>query len=181
MNKTLIEQYRDLHQKNPSYGNGATYLKHITEVINRYGFTTGLDFGCGKGYLTRELNKLKLKLHFDNYFCCDAYDPAIPEYSGEPTASELVIANDVLEHFEFSELESELTHVNNLATRAIFANISCRPAVHHLPDGRNCHTCVMPPLSWIEVMDNVFHDKVLVEKQYYEGNKNLRVLYVNKS
>lgn len=174
MNQILIEQYKILHQTQKNYGNAATYLKHILEIIKRDKHESILDFGCGKGELAR---KLCVDLIHASQ-CVYCYDPAIERFSTLPNGDfDLVIANDVFEHFDPKEVDEELKLINYIARRGIFANISCRSAIHHLPNGTNCHTTLLKPNEWLKLMDRLFVGKTLISKQYNEKNKNLRVYY----
>lgn len=151
------------------------------ELIIRDKHTTILDFGCGKGQLIRQLvNNLKNIETNDTMRWIYGYDPAMPAYEILPNHTfDLVIANDVFEHFDPKEVDEELKLINHLSTRGIFANISCRAAVHHLPNGQNCHTTLMKPDEWLALMNRLFIGKKLVHKQYNEKNKNLRVYYLD--
>lgn len=173
MNQNLIEQYRLLHKTNPNYGNGATFGKRIAHLIDALGFRTVLDFGCGKGNL---INKIK------QYSGARVigYDPAVDKYNDPNLLEEdydLVIANDVLEHFSPETWMDDWASIRSSALKCIFLNISCRPAVHKLPDGRNCHTLIREPSWWINVLVN-YNWKPIIQ-EFNEINQNLVLCLYN--
>ena len=170
MNQELIDQYKELHKKKPSYGSGANFAKEIQNLINRHDLKSMVDFGCGKGNLKKLINI--------NSYC--GYDPAIPEFSKHPRQADLVVANDVFEHFDPLLLMVELIGVAALASKAIFANISCRKAVEVLPNGENCHTALMPYWEWIDILNDLFSRErfSLTHMNFEIGNQNLVVVYL---
>jgi 2-polyprenyl-3-methyl-5-hydroxy-6-metoxy-1,4-benzoquinol methylase len=63
-----------------------------------------LDYGCGKGVLADQLNKLK-------HISCEKYDPAIPDYDVRPKkVFDCLINTDVLEHIPEDELDGTLKY-----------------------------------------------------------------------
>lgn len=189
-NQNLIDQYKKLHQDLPGYGAGAAYGTKILELITENNFKTILDFGCGKGELAKFLNRKSKEKNADYY--CSAYDPAIPAFDRiHSNHFDLVIANDVFEHFHPVTYISDIERVASLASRGIFLNISCRPAVHLLPNGENCHTCLMTPNEWIRTLvhedsiecneshfDGLFKGFTLMELKYHPKNKNLVLFFL---
>lgn len=109
------------------------------------------------------------------------YDPAIPAYATLPEGHfDMIVANDVFEHFDPDELDEELKLINDKCD-ILFANISCRPATQNLPDGRNAHTCLMSFQEWIAVLLRIFsNSKITIHYEYHPGNRNFAVCMVDK-
>lgn len=82
-----------------------------------------LDYGCGKGTLSR----------------VTGYDPAIVGKDGLPEPHPVVVCLDVLEHVEPELMVSVLDHLQALAQEVVFIVIATGPAQKVLPDGRNAH------------------------------------------
>jgi hypothetical protein len=175
----LIAQYRLLHQRLPGYGASLTSIVRLTGLIGTFRCRSVLDFGCGKGKL---VNALRATVDAT----VEGYDPAIDAFADPSTLKaryDLVIANDVLEHLHPDELADELKQLRRLSRKCLFLNISCRPAVHVLPDGRNCHTIILTPDEWIERIQGHLVDSkaggCLPLVEFSESNQNLMVLVVN--
>lgn len=131
-------QNRALHC-NPKYGaGGGKWAGTVKDVMAQFGCHSVLDYGCGKGGLKRALPGLDIR----------EYDPAIPGKDKLPEPADLVLCSDVLEHVEPEFLESVLTHIRDLARRAVVLSPSVREASKSLPDGRNAHLIVQPPQWW---------------------------------
>jgi hypothetical protein len=140
----ISESYRqanaELHARNERYGtSGPVHLKAVASLIRGYRAASVLDYGAGKGLLAEYLPWIR----FQNY------DPAVPEWAAEPTAADLVICTDVLEHIEPECLEEVLDHLQRLTLKAIFLEIALVPAFKHLADGRNAHLIVEPMEWWL--------------------------------
>ncbi|MBU6235555.1 MAG: polysaccharide pyruvyl transferase family protein, partial [Alphaproteobacteria bacterium] len=84
------------------------------------------------------------------------YDPGIPEKMHDKSRAELLINTDVLEHIEPQFLDSVLADMGHRTLRVAFLVISCVPAVHRLPDGRNAHLIIEHPNWWIEQLNKYF-------------------------
>lgn len=172
----LIEQYRILHKNNPNYGNGVTHLKEIKYLIELHQPEVIIDYGCGKGNLTRKLCELYPSL------VIEGYDPAIPEYSKSFLSEcDLLIANDVLEHFDPSTLSQELQKISSYNPSIIFLNISCRPAVHKLPNGLNCHTSLFHQDEWVMMLEKEWPSYFVFYKHFNESNRNLILTLMRNS
>lgn len=141
---TYRDMQRSLHQ-NPNYGVASVeYAPLVAEVMGKLQVFDLLDYGAGKGRLGLELRRLMpfppAILH---------YDPAIPEWSGEPSPRDLVTCIDVLEHIEPDLLDNVLDHLAALTQRFGFFTIHCGPAVKVLPDGRNAHLIQQDERWWL--------------------------------
>lgn len=123
---------KQLHEENKSYGaNGSRWAKHLSNLIHVSGVKTILDYGCGKGSLYFSLKDMVKE--YQNY------DPCVEEFSKEPHSAQLVICTDVMEHIEPELTDNVLADINSKCENVVFFNISLKPAVKTLPDGRNTH------------------------------------------
>lgn len=149
----ITDEYRAqnklLHEQSEVYGSkGYKNAKAANALIADYGCTTLLDYGCGKRGLQAGLKGAEVKIR--------NYDPAIPELSAEPEASDLVICADVLEHIEPECLDDVLEHIKSKMLKAGLFVIACRHASKTLPDGRNTHLIVEEPYWWLKKIASVF-------------------------
>ena len=177
MNPYLVSQYRELHSQRKDYGSSALLAPLIAEIVQTYAHSSVLDFGCGKGALVSTLQEqwrgTERRLV--------GYDPAVDQFASAPTGVfDLVVANDVLEHLDPAGYEEDLRSISSFASRSIFVNICCRPAVHVLPDGQNCHTLLMSRRRWIKTLRNIWSEFELCERFYSWEAKNLMLLFVRK-
>lgn len=113
----------------------------VTEVINRLEITHLLDYGCGKHTNLLKNIKPKHKLTYQ------AYDPAVPDFAGDPVPAEMVACIDVLEHIEPDLLENVLDDLQRLTEVVCLLTIDTGPAGKKLSDGRNAHL-IQEPLEW---------------------------------
>ena len=138
------EQNRLLHEREDYGHNGARYKDTVLTVMDRTGARTILDYGCGKGSLRKALGPF-----------VSNYDPAVPEFAGEPEPADLVVCTDVVEHVEPDMLDAVLDHIKSLGQHYLLI-VSCREAHKTLPDGRNAHLIVQPPEWWDRKMKERF-------------------------
>lgn len=129
--------YRELNSKlhvdNLAYGVGGgrhapTVLKLVKSLQKEVEFVSVLDFGCGKGYLAKELP-----------FPIAEYDPAIPGKDESPRPADLCVCTDVLEHVEPEKLLFVLDDLRRVTRRVGFFVIHTGPSSKLLADGRNTH------------------------------------------
>lgn len=144
----ISESYRELnsalHAERPDYGIGGHRWAGLVQTLaRRLGTFDVLDYGCGKATLAAAL---------PSYFNVRCYDPAMPEHATEPEPADLVICTDVLEHIEPECLPSVLAHLAATTRLECFVNISTRPAVKVLRDGRNAHLSLHPPREWLQML-----------------------------
>lgn len=146
----LIAQYRELHDHVPTYGRGGVqHLSHLCELFMDHEVVSVLDYGCGKGDLVRELDRLG--------FESKGYDPAIPEFATFPEWDfDAVVSTDVFEHLDPDTFLVDLSRIAERNPRVCHFVISLRPAVFHLPNGENCHSLVKTPEWWEDMIGSVF-------------------------
>jgi len=137
-----LEMQRILHAAPRGYGGrGDKWAGVVLQVAMAYGATSILDYGCGQGSLARVLRS-------SPWSSITEYDPAIPGKDAMPEPAELVVCTDVLEHIEPKRLQTVLGHIRGLATKAVFAVISCKPTNKVLADGRNAHLIIRHGHWW---------------------------------
>jgi hypothetical protein len=139
----LVDQYRQLHASTV-YGNTSVktlrYLRPEIAVLKPQSI---IDYGCGQSRFLDEL-----RLDYDVQYV--RYDPAIPEYSRKPrTCADLLVNIDVLEHIEEANLDVVIAELAAFGRNAIIV-VDTKPAATFLPNGRNAHVTIRPPLWWRE-------------------------------
>lgn len=115
----------------------------VSSIVERLGISNLLDYGCGANCNLAKNLKVKSKLTYQ------AYDPAVPRFSGTPVPSEMVACIDVLEHIEPEYLEGVLDDLARLTQGVCFASIHTGPAIKVLSDGRNAHLTQQPMEWWV--------------------------------
>ena len=141
----LTAEYKDQLEQLHGTGKfgvvGERYGKFVSGIVDQLEIDHLLDYGCGSNLsLTRTLKP-------ERKFTYQGYDPAVPEYAGEPVPAEMVCCIDVLEHIEPQYLETVLDHLESLTEVILFATVHTGPAGKTLPDGRNAHL-IQQPMSW---------------------------------
>lgn len=145
----ISESYRrlqaDLHASNSLYGRAsADYAPMVAQIITGARVTEMLDYGAGKGLLGQALKSIlptPPPIHH--------YEPAIPEWAGEPAPSDFVVCIDVLEHVEPECLDAVLDDLVRVTKRIGFFSVHCGPAKKTLADGRNAHLTQQPANWWL--------------------------------
>ena len=151
MDKSRYELYLEMakqtHQ-NPNTWTGSHlrdyHIGAISELIQQQGIKTVLDYGCGKA------------LFHQKEWNATLYDPAVPEYSNEPTGKfDLVICTDVLEHIPEEDIPRIVQQLKDLTQGWLYISVCPRLAGQKLtlPDSGeevNSHVCVKPPEWWQE-------------------------------
>lgn len=112
----------------------------VHQIAEKCLVTDILDYGCGKGELTKALGR---RYHITGF------DPAILEASTPPAPCEFVFCGDVLEHIEPECLDAVLDDLQRVTAKHGLFIISTRPAKKTLPDGRNAHLIIQPLEWWI--------------------------------
>lgn len=145
---SLTEQYRQMHAAGHFPGNStAKWLPHLKALAEKHKPKSVLDYGCGKG-----LQWTRDKLHEQIGIPMPTlYDPGVPEFSSNEMLVDiydLVICTDVMEHLEGYQIKYAFKRMAYSSGSAAFIAITCRPAKKLLPDGRNCHLTIKPPMWW---------------------------------
>lgn len=139
-----LEQQKILHAAPRGYGGrGDKWAGIVLQIAKEYAATSILDYGCGQGTLAKALRAQPL-----GAIRIDEYDPAIPGKDGRPGFADLVVCTDVLEHIEPERLANVLTHLHQLARKAIFVVVSLKRSNKTLADGRNAHILVQSEEWW---------------------------------
>lgn len=143
----ISEAYRAeqaaLHAKG-NYGTAALqYGQVVSGLLNSTSARSILDYGCGSK------RSLLQALQLPSEIVYEGYDPAIPDYAGDPLPAELVCCIDVLEHIEPALLDNVLDHLARLCDPYGFFTVHSGPAVKVLADGRNAHLTQQGPDWWL--------------------------------
>jgi len=176
----ISDAYRDLNaemHEDPDFGARAHHhAEMVAELCRVNGFTTVLDYGCGKGTLKLALARLAPDVTVAEY------DPAIPEKSADPDAAQLVVSLDVFEHIEPDSLDHVLQHIAAKATTAVLAFISLQEAGRTLPDGRNAHLIVENESWWAAKLTPYFKPLSVRTLETEKKDKTERhLLYVGRT
>lgn len=162
-NKPLLisPEYRDLnyrlHRENLAYGVGAgKYADMVLKLADSIGTKSILDYGCGKGYLAKEIP-----------FPIWEYDPCIPGKDQSPRPAELVVCIDVLEHIEPEKLIYVLDDLKRCTKKLAFFIIDTVPAIKTLADGRNTHLIQEGKDWWEDKLKSFFEVGKIIEKGSY--------------
>jgi hypothetical protein len=152
--------YKQTHEKHPDYFAGFSIMEYVFEIgelIKHSNITSAIDYGCGKARAWSQYNLQQLwKLHQVTFF-----DPGVEQYAIKPyIPRDLVICTDVMEHVPEHLVDEVLADINHLAKKAIFLNISTRPASKILVDGTNAHATVKPAPWWQKKLDAI--DKLVI-------------------
>lgn len=153
------EQNRLLHKQQELYGViGSRWVGEATRICKEHGYTTVLDYGCGKGTFKRAA---------PDWMTVYEYDPAV-EGKETPFPAELVVCTDVLEHIEPEYLDSVLANIRELGERALFV-ISLSRSNKTLPDGRNAHLIIQPKDWWLDrIKEHFEHIEFLPKRKLDE-------------
>ena len=175
-NKQLIEQYKILHNQKLGYGNGYNNstldLDHLNNFLKSNSSKLILDYGCGKGDLTKYLNKS---------YTCYGYDPAISQFNNEHKDKnfDTIVCLDVLEHIPEDEINTLLDHIKTYNVKSLYFIVSTRYAKTLLPDGRNCHETVKPKDWWQDIFKNTFTSKHIIITEQKKLNQIRVLIYEN--
>lgn len=154
-------QIKQLHKKEDWGKTGYIPLK-VDELIHTYNVKSILDFGCGKGNVTKLLKENYPDLNIIGW------DPAFNE-TKLPDQVDLIISIDVLEHIEPEKLNETLS---DLKTRSHlhYHAIACHKATTNLPDGRNAHLIVETPCWWKDKLTSL-NFNIIYEEVYSRISK----------
>lgn len=146
---SLISQYRVIHSQNPDYGAGSRHYEYVRALLLYFGFSSALDYGCGKGILADQITRSGVSI-------CGKFDPAIPEYDRLPPDSfDVVINTDVLEHIPEIEIPHFLGGLRSVSNNAIIIPHLAK-ARQILPNGENAHCTIKSPEEWQTMLQQAF-------------------------
>jgi hypothetical protein len=148
------ELNRKLHTENIFYGvGGGKHKDTVLKLSEKMGTTSILDYGCGKGFLAKELP-----------FPIWEYDPAIPGKDAAPRPADLVVCTDVLEHIEPDKILPVLSDLARCVRKVGYFTIHTGPAQKTLPDGRNTHLIQQKKQWWKNRLKAFFEIGMMQEK-----------------
>jgi len=148
--RSLNEQ---LHKSNLAYGvGGGKHAPTVLKLAASIKTHSILDYGCGKGYLSKEIP-----------FPIWEYDPAVPGKSASPRPADLVVCTDVLEHIEPEKLPVVLDDIRRCTKQVAYLTIHTGPARKTLPDGRNTHLIQQGKDWWAGELSKYFTVGKMVE------------------
>lgn len=137
---------KQLHEENKFFGaRGHERLDDVLALAKSLNTEDILDYGCGKGMLANSLP-----------FRIKQYDPAVEKHSAMPSAADIVVCTDVLEHVEPECIEFVFEHLRKLTKQVGYFSICTAEAFKKLPDGRNAHLLVRPPKWWLGILYEYF-------------------------
>ena len=136
----LTNKYRRVLEKEHARSEwGLTGWGHapfVYKIMEQDGLLSLLDYGAGQGKLGHWFDKNAP--HVD----LRQYEPGIPKLAALPQPAEMVACIDVMEHVEPQCVVAVLDHIQILAQRRVYFNISLRLAGRILNDGRNAHLTI---------------------------------------
>jgi len=129
----ISAEYRNLnerlHHDNLTYGvGGSKHAPVVLKLAESLKTTSILDYGCGKGYLAKNLP-----------FPIWEYDPAVPGKEADPRPADIIVCTDVLEHIEPEKLFFVLDDIRRCLRKVGYFVIHTGAAQKTLADGRNTH------------------------------------------
>jgi hypothetical protein len=171
MSQLISEHYRqqleELH-KPGDWGNTASRSwEHILEQVDRHGANSFLDYGSGRGFLGKMVEKQR-----PGQYQVTNYEPGLAGYENNNTPHDFVVCVDVLEHIEPELLENVLDDLQRVTLKAGYFQIAHFESLKTLPDGRNVHLIVEPPEWWEPKITSRFN----VERKDINSARSLYVV-----
>jgi len=159
----ITDEYRKLneilHKQSPKYGvSGKRHAYIVESFIKKQNPKTILDYGCGKGTLSKSLSKYDVQ----------EYDPCIPGKEKLPNASDLVYCGDVLEHIEMECLDNVLKHLLEITKQTVIFVISLKRGKRLFSNGTFVHRIVKDASWWIKKLSLYFVDFDLMDMKVSE-------------
>lgn len=128
-----------LHEVDPTYGaEGYLWGYLIAGIAQLERCDSILDYGCGKGSLAKTLRGFNVR----------EYDPAIAGKDIPPSACDLVVCLDVLEHIEPACLGDVLDNLAALSRKKLFVVVSTKLSKRRMSDGRDTHLSLHDDAWW---------------------------------
>lgn len=161
MNENITEEYqlqlKQLHSSDVGWGNRIQIPKKIIDVIDQFNPVSILDYGCGKGHLTKSMQgRWPEKI-------ITGWDPSTHSWDQMPNSVDFILSTDVLEHVEPAFIERTLFELSNRANHIMYHVIACYPAIAILPDGRNAHLIVEKPDWWRDKFKKLANMEIIEE------------------
>lgn len=159
-----IDQYKEIHIKNPKYGSNndpSAKPSEVLKLVKQNHCQYVLDYGCGKGVLVEFLNNHSVK--------CEGYDPAVVEFLNKPsyiTGYDCITCLDVLEHIPYNRIDILLSDICSYDANCTFFNIALRKASQLLPNGSNAHLIVEDKDWWFDKIHNAFPKHKIITITY---------------
>ena len=151
------ELLRKKHKADKSWGDtGARHFMKVIQLLDQHECKSVLDYGCGKGLLGIKFREEQKPTEHEGEMIPSGiadvkfyeYDPGIEEKEKGLANADLVVCTDVLEHIEPQYIDAVIAELAAKTQKVAYLVISCREAIHKLPDGRNAHLIVQPPEWW---------------------------------
>ena len=170
MQKIISEEYSAIllqyHNNRDDWGISANVNDFTRDAILEYNPNSILDFGCGKGLISKIFKKLYPEKNIISF------DPAFHSEDFLPEKVDMVYSKDVLEHVEPDYIDFVLQKHYNMMNKLCYHSISTRKAGAILPDGRNAHLIVQPAQWWREKFKNIGYkiedERVNLKKHGYQ-------------
>ena len=170
----LQDHYRTMHRQGEKFLGikpeheypGESLLPQVHRIkalVRKTGALTVLDYGSGKG---KQYGPLTVRDAAGNeypgvldYWDVDqvvCYDPCYVPFSKYPEGKfDGVISTDVLEHCPEEDIPWIVGDLFEFASRFVFANVACYPALQRLPTGENAHCTIKPMAWWRDIIQEV--------------------------
>ena len=158
----LLHQHQQLGAKGKFTGYSTLpYAGFTGSLLSAYGARYVLDFGSGVGIddNNQHLGHKEINRVSNSDITILGYEPTksnsklgldinklIPSDNNSFDAS---ITFDVLEHLHHYDSALIVPELFRVAKNIVIANISCIPAAKKLPNGRNAHTSLLSPQTWL--------------------------------
>jgi hypothetical protein len=158
----LLEQHLQLGKAGKFMGNSTIpYASFSGSLLSAYGAKYVLDFGSGVGlgdskeHAGHQFIRQKASLPLSIM----GYEPTSDNTDRSPGLNRLVPSNDnafdaaisfdVIEHLDYHDAALIVPELFRVSKDLVITNISCIPAAKKLPNGRNAHTSLLPPMAWV--------------------------------
>jgi len=155
--RDYAEQLRKEHDGSKWGTTGFRYSGESVKAVleSRPYIQTALDFGCGKGELSKGFPQLEWS----------EYDPGIPGKDTIPSGQfDLVTCTDVLEHVEPHLIDNVIQTLAAKTGKVLFLDIACYPTGKTFGEGpyigQDLHILIKEPAEWrkyIEGLDLGLH------------------------
>ena len=154
-----LELQKRMHEEyGVSYGkSGNNHAPRVfmaaAQVSRKVGSCRVLDYGAGKGHLTKAILQAFPEVPGITYH---EYDPCVPGIDTPPAKADVVFCGDVMEHVEPECVATVLRHIRDLTEHVAIFVISLRPAGKTLADGRNAHISLHGADWWRSYLKKYF-------------------------